>query len=390
VREAGGTGARSGRRVVPSASEPVGDPLVLALAEAIRGAVRNTNHVADHALANGVAVLVPCTCAVDVGRDRCVRGRSNAPRGVYLTHHREGDSQMRRSSRSTMACSLAFARRSPTGRRHPTQAPPGPCQDATARRVEGVSEEERRARIDECRNSLTPSISEEERGVRHARPCAAHRPLSLRPMEDLVLEIDELGGASDAVGSHPCRGMSSIERRVVGGPLRRRQLEQLARLEIGKVREKGGEFRRASHVQPPGSGSLDRQRHLQQVSGNPSPLRTMQRRCLDLRDPSQSVSQPCRHDNPAGGNGRFKSSRPDDLRGPTERVGDPLGQHDRMRLVRTSTSDMLAMSSAETITSWRRPVTATRSPWKMSSASDPSTSCATPRRRLSLEVTGVP
>lgn len=59
-----------------TASGSVGGPLVLALAEAIQSAVRNTNRVTDHALANGGAVLVPCACAVDVGRDRCVCGLS--------------------------------------------------------------------------------------------------------------------------------------------------------------------------------------------------------------------------------------------------------------------------------------------------------------------------
>jgi hypothetical protein len=50
----------------------VPNPLVLALAEAIRGAVRNTNLVVDYALASGVDVLVPCACAVDIGDERCV------------------------------------------------------------------------------------------------------------------------------------------------------------------------------------------------------------------------------------------------------------------------------------------------------------------------------
>jgi hypothetical protein len=45
---------------------------VLALANLVRGAVRNTNRVVDHALAEGVPVLVPCACAVDVGDERCV------------------------------------------------------------------------------------------------------------------------------------------------------------------------------------------------------------------------------------------------------------------------------------------------------------------------------
>ena len=53
-------------------------PLVLALAEVIRSAVRNTNLVVDHALASGLAVLVPCACAVDVGDQRCVCGLSLA------------------------------------------------------------------------------------------------------------------------------------------------------------------------------------------------------------------------------------------------------------------------------------------------------------------------
>ena len=59
-----------------SVSEEKPSPLVLALAEAVRGAVRNTNRVVDHALATGVAVLVPCACAVDVDDQRCVCGLS--------------------------------------------------------------------------------------------------------------------------------------------------------------------------------------------------------------------------------------------------------------------------------------------------------------------------
>jgi hypothetical protein len=55
-----------------SRSGPAPSPLVLALAEAVRGAVRNTNLVVDHALATGVPVLVPCVCAVDIGDERCV------------------------------------------------------------------------------------------------------------------------------------------------------------------------------------------------------------------------------------------------------------------------------------------------------------------------------
>ena len=61
---------------MPSESVPGASPLVLALAEVIRRAVRNTNLVVDHALAKGVPVLVPCTCAVDVGDQRCVCGLS--------------------------------------------------------------------------------------------------------------------------------------------------------------------------------------------------------------------------------------------------------------------------------------------------------------------------
>lgn len=53
-------------------SESVSSPLVFALAEAIRGAVRNTNRIVDHALASDLAVLVPCVCSVDVGDQRCV------------------------------------------------------------------------------------------------------------------------------------------------------------------------------------------------------------------------------------------------------------------------------------------------------------------------------
>ncbi len=53
-------------------SEPTPSPLVLALADAIRGAIRNTNLVVDHALASSAAVLVPCVCAVDIGDERCV------------------------------------------------------------------------------------------------------------------------------------------------------------------------------------------------------------------------------------------------------------------------------------------------------------------------------
>jgi hypothetical protein len=59
-----------------SASEPAPSPLVLALAELIRSAVRNTNLVVDHALASGVPVLVPCACSVDIGDERCVCGLS--------------------------------------------------------------------------------------------------------------------------------------------------------------------------------------------------------------------------------------------------------------------------------------------------------------------------
>ncbi len=57
-------------------SQPAADPLVLALAELIRSAVRNTNLVVDHALANGVPALVPCACSVDIGDRRCVCGLS--------------------------------------------------------------------------------------------------------------------------------------------------------------------------------------------------------------------------------------------------------------------------------------------------------------------------
>lgn len=57
-----------------SVSEARPSPLVLALAEVIRSAVRNTNLVVDHALAKGVPVLVPCVCAVDIGEERCVCG----------------------------------------------------------------------------------------------------------------------------------------------------------------------------------------------------------------------------------------------------------------------------------------------------------------------------
>lgn len=53
-------------------SEPPPDRLILALANLVQGAVRNTNRVVDHALAEGVPVLVPCACAVDVGDERCV------------------------------------------------------------------------------------------------------------------------------------------------------------------------------------------------------------------------------------------------------------------------------------------------------------------------------
>jgi hypothetical protein len=53
-------------------SEPAPSPLVLALAEAVRGTIRNTNLMVDHAVAEGVPVLVPCACAVDIGDERCV------------------------------------------------------------------------------------------------------------------------------------------------------------------------------------------------------------------------------------------------------------------------------------------------------------------------------
>lgn len=57
-----------------SVSEARPSPLVLALAEAVRGAVRHTNLLVDHALATGDPVLVSCACAVDVGDQRCVCG----------------------------------------------------------------------------------------------------------------------------------------------------------------------------------------------------------------------------------------------------------------------------------------------------------------------------
>lgn len=60
--------------VMSSGSEAKPSPLVLALAEAVRGAVRNTNLVVDHARASGVPVLVPCVCAVDIGDERRVCG----------------------------------------------------------------------------------------------------------------------------------------------------------------------------------------------------------------------------------------------------------------------------------------------------------------------------
>jgi hypothetical protein len=59
-----------------SVSQARPSPLVLALAEAVRGAIRNTNLVVDHALATGDPVLVSCACAVDVGDQRCVCGLS--------------------------------------------------------------------------------------------------------------------------------------------------------------------------------------------------------------------------------------------------------------------------------------------------------------------------
>lgn len=53
-------------------SEPAPSPLVLALADAVRSAVRNTNLVVDHAVSEGVTVLVPCACAVDIDDEGCV------------------------------------------------------------------------------------------------------------------------------------------------------------------------------------------------------------------------------------------------------------------------------------------------------------------------------
>jgi len=85
------------------ASERAPSPLVLALAEVIRSAVRNTNLVVDHAIASGEAVLVPCDCVVDIGQERCVcrlglplpdrwiraaRNRRAARRPVGLLPHR--------------------------------------------------------------------------------------------------------------------------------------------------------------------------------------------------------------------------------------------------------------------------------------------------------------
>lgn len=61
-----------------SVSQAKASPLVLALAEAVRGAVRNTNLVVDQALATGDPVLVSCACGVDVGDRRCVCGLSLA------------------------------------------------------------------------------------------------------------------------------------------------------------------------------------------------------------------------------------------------------------------------------------------------------------------------
>ena len=55
-----------------SDSEPAASPLVLALAEAIRGALRNANRLTDYALATGLPVLVPCACVIDVGDERCL------------------------------------------------------------------------------------------------------------------------------------------------------------------------------------------------------------------------------------------------------------------------------------------------------------------------------
>jgi len=60
--------------VMSSVAEPEPSRLVLALAEAVRGAVRHTNRVVDHALSTGVPVLVPCAYAVDAGDERCTCG----------------------------------------------------------------------------------------------------------------------------------------------------------------------------------------------------------------------------------------------------------------------------------------------------------------------------
>ncbi len=61
---------------MPLGSKPAPSPLVLALADGVHGAIRNTNLVIDRAVTTGVAVLVRCACAVDVGDQRCVCGLS--------------------------------------------------------------------------------------------------------------------------------------------------------------------------------------------------------------------------------------------------------------------------------------------------------------------------
>ena len=63
---------------------------------------------------------------------------------------------------------------------------------------------------------------------------------------------------------------------------------------------------------------------------------------------------------------------------------------ERVRSTRTASGPMLATSSTETITSRWPPASATRRPWKMSSASSPSTSWPRPTGSLSREMTGVP
>lgn len=81
-------------------SEARPSPLVLALAEAVRSAVQNTNLVVDHSLATGDPVLVPCACAVDIGDQRCACGLSLALPDRWMRAARARRAARRASARS--------------------------------------------------------------------------------------------------------------------------------------------------------------------------------------------------------------------------------------------------------------------------------------------------